>query len=217
MTMRRFQKAIANILVEISAVNFAPDSPRTFKSGLISPVYVDNRTIPYYPEKWRTVIDGFCDTIVQNELSFDVVAGIAAGGIPHSAAMGYRLLKPSVFVRKQPKEHGMKNRVEGGIVAGKRVLLVEDLITTGGSSLSGIQALRDSGGIVEHCIAIVRYDFADAARNFADANVVLHTLTTFPVIVTQAAEKGRFARHELEAINDWLEDPHGWAKRHGYA
>jgi orotate phosphoribosyltransferase len=214
--MRKTQESIANILIEIGAVSFAPDSPRTFKSGLISPVYVDNRIIPYYPEKWRRVINGFHDIITQKEISFGVVAGIAAGGIPHSAAIGYTLLKPSVFVRKQPKEHGMKNRVEGGDVTGKRVLLVEDLITTGGSSLSGIQALRDSGGIVEHCIAIVRYEFGDAEQSFIAANVILHTLTTFPVIVAQAAERGRFTKSNLEVINDWLEDPHGWARRHGY-
>jgi orotate phosphoribosyltransferase len=214
--MRKTQESIASILIEIGAVSFVPDSPRTFKSGIISPVYVDNRTIPFYPEKWHTVIDGFHDIIAQHEIPFDVVAGIATGGIPHSAAIGYTLLKPSVFVRKQPKEHGMKNRVEGGNVTGKRVLLVEDLITTGGSSLSGIQALRESGGIVEHCIAIVRYNLGDAKRRFTEANVTLHTLTTFPVIIAQAAEQGRFTKKNLEVITDWLDDPHGWARRHGY-
>lgn len=215
--MRKKQEELADILLEIGAVNFAPDAPRVFKSGLISPVYVDNRTIPFHPEEWRRVVDAFCNVIEQNGVSFDVIAGIAAGGIPHSAAIGFSLLKPSVFIRKQPKEHGMQNRVEGGVVEGKTVLLVEDLITTGGSSLSGVQALQDSGAIVEHCIAIVRYDFADATRNFADANITLHTLTTFPVIVAQAADQGRFSRRELEVIDDWLEDPHGWAERHGHA
>ena len=102
-------------------------------------------------------------------------------------------------------------------MTGKRVLLVEDLVTTGGSSLSGISALRESGAIVEHCIVIVRYDFAEAAQNFTDGHVALHPLTTFPVIVEQAANQGKFTATELAVINDWLQDPRGWAERHGFA
>jgi orotate phosphoribosyltransferase len=217
LTIRKTQETIANILIDIGAVGFAPDDPKTFKSGLISPVYVDNRTIPYYPEKWQHVINGFQETITIQNINFDIVAGVAVGGIPHSAALGYAMSKPSVFIRKQAKGHGLQNRVEGGDVSGKRVLLVEDLVTTGGSSLSGVQALRDSGATIEHCIVIVRYDFPEAITNFAEANIDLHTLTTFPIIVEQAAAQGKFTDNELAVINDWLSDPHGWGKRQGYA
>ena len=214
--MRNIAVEIAHILIEIGAVNFAPDAPKTFKSGIISPVYVDNRTIPFYPDKWRQVIDGFRETIASQNIDFDVVAGIAVGGVPHSAALGYAMGKPSVFVRKEAKEYGLQNRVEGGDVTGRRVLLVEDLVTTGGSSLSGISALRESGAIIEHCIVIVRYDFPEATQNFADGHIALHTLTTFPVIVEQAVNQGKFTDNELAVINDWLHDPRGWAGRHGF-
>src|SRR5262249_25593772 len=146
---------------------------------------------------------------------FDVIAGIEVGGIPHSAALGYSLLKPSVFVRKQAKEHGTQNRVEGGSVAGKRVLLVEDLVTTGGSSLSGVEALRQQGAVVEDCLAIVSDGFPQSIEAFAQAGVRLHTLTSFPVILREAGHY--FAGDDRAIIEDWLRDPTGWPQRHGFA
>lgn len=210
-----YQKEIAKSLLKIDAVGFKPKEPITFKSGIKSPVYVDNRKFPFYVEEWHKVIEGFSSLIEDKQLSFDLLAGIAAGGIPHSAALGYKINKPSVFVRKEAKEHGKKKRVEGGEVEGKKVLLVEDLVTTGGSSLSGIEALREEKAKVEDCLVIIAYGFKEAVESFAREKVNLHSLTTFPTVLEEALSQGKFNKEEYKIIQDWFNDPHGWAERQG--
>lgn len=201
-----FEKEIAKALLGIGAVGFKPNDPVTFKSGIVSPVYVDNRLFTSHPEEWKRVIDGFKEIIEKNDLPFDMIAGIEAGGISHSAVLGYTLDKPMVYVKKEFKEHGKKKRIEGGEVGGKRVLLIEDLITTGGSALSGVKTLREAGATVEDCLVIVSYDLKEAKDNFAEAKVNLHTLTSFPIILEEY----------MAIIEDWFKDPHGWAGRHGF-
>ncbi len=213
--MKNLSQQIASDLVTIGAVKFTPNAPIRFKSGILSPVYVDNRIIPYYTATWEKVIAQFIHVAKHNCEPFDVIAGIATGGIPHSAVLAYQLKAPSVYVRKEEKEHGLKNRVEGGDVSGKRVLLVEDMITTGGSSLSGVTSLRDSGATVTECVAIVSYNFPEAKTAFSEANMTLHTLTTFPVILAEAQELGLVTEQTANLITDWLSDPHGWANRQG--
>ena len=207
-------KAVATALLEIGAVGFSSENPITFKSGIISPVYVDNRRLPYYPEQWEVVINGFQDLIQTDKINFDVIAGVAVGGVPHSSALGFAMQQPSVFVRKEAKEHGKGQRVEGGDIAAKRVLLVEDLVTTGSSSLSGVEALRTEGAFVDSLIAIVSYGFEEAQENFAKDSVDLKTLTNFETILDIALELGKFGQAEYEIISDWFNDPHGWASRH---
>lgn len=204
---------VARALIEIGAVGFSPDQPVTFKSGILSPVYVDNRRLPFWPAQWQVVIHGFRKAVNDAQIAFDVIAGIETAGIPHSAALAYSLEKPSVFVRKQVKDHGTRSRIEGGDVREKRVLLVEDLVTTGSSSLSGVEALREDGAVVEDCLAIISYGFAEAVEAFDAAQVALHTLTAFDVVLDQALEMGRFGAREHEIVTGWLRDPHGWADR----
>ena len=207
---------VASALLDIGAVRFQPDNPITFKSGIKSPVYVDNRTIPYHPNHWQTIIQGFQQVIADNALDFDIVGGIATGGIPHSAALSYAIQVPSIYVRKEAKEHGTTSRVEGGAVTAKKVLLVEDMITTGGSSLNGAQALLDEGANVKTIIAIISYGFKEAYAHFDDAGINLLTLTTFPVVLDVAKQAGSISSDELDIVQDWFDDPHGWAKRHEY-
>ncbi|MCB9459614.1 MAG: orotate phosphoribosyltransferase [Anaerolineaceae bacterium] len=213
----RTQEAVAKALIEIGAVGFSPEAPITFKSGLISPVYVDNRRLPYHPEQWHTVIQGFADVITEKALAYDVIGGIAVGGVPHSSALAYEMQKPSIFVRKEAKEHGKKQRVEGGEVAQKTVLLVEDLVTTGGSSLSGVDALRDEGAIVTDLVAIVSYEFSASKTAFEDAHVQFHGLTNFATILAIAEADGIFTAEQGAVIQDWFDAPETWAERHGFA
>ena len=201
--MNDIAQQIARALLDIRAVVFTPNAPITFKSGIVSPIYVDNRRLPYEPNAWHQVIAGFRRVIDGNALDFDVIAGIETGGIPHSAALAYTLERPSVFVRKQPKEHGMKRRVEGGEVGSKRVLLIEDLITTGGSSLSGVEALRDEGSQVIACLAIFSYGFPQAADAFTHANLPLLTLTTLDAVLEAAEQTGYLASDALAVVRDW--------------
>jgi len=206
----RTETRIARALLEIEAVVFTPQNPITFKSGIKSPVYVDNRRLPFWPSQWQTIIEGFAQMIRDQAIHFDIIAGIETAGIPHSAALAYVLKKPSVFVRKQPKEHGTRSRIEGGNVQERRVLLIEDLVTTGGSSLAGVEALRDNGAVVEDCLCIISYGFAEAEQAFDAANVHLRCLAPFTAIVQEAEEMGRFGPGELDVVRAWMDDPYGW-------
>lgn len=205
--------AVAEALVDVQGVVFRPENPVTFKSGIQSPVYCDNRRLPFFPAQWRTVIEGFAELVAAKGLSFHVVGGIETAGIPHSSAFAFSTARPSVFVRKAPKEHGTKRRVEGGDVTGKTVLLIEDLVTTGGSSLSGVEALRAEGAEVHDCLAIISYGFAEATEQFAAAGVRLHALTTFADVLEVAQARGAIDDAGAATVRDWLRDPHGWAGR----
>lgn len=207
---------VASALLEIGAVGFSPDAPITFKSGIRSPVYVDNRRLPFHPPQWKAVIEGFAGCIRDNQLAQDVIAGVAVGGIPHSAALAYTLAAPSIFIRKESKEHGTQKRVEGGDVAGKQVLLIEDMVTTGGSSLDAVQALRDEGAVVQNVATIISYEFEEAVSAFNAAGVRLHKLTSFQHILAQAVEKDLIDQATKMSVEDWLNDPRGWAERHGF-
>ena len=213
--MDELQLKVAESLLELDLVGFSPDDPVTFKSGIISPVYIDNRQLPFFPQAWRTIIDGFRQMIDHHQLTFDAIAGIEAAGIPHSAALGYALQKPSLFVRKQVKTHGMGKQVEGGDVRAKRVLLVEDLVTTGSSSLNGVAALREAGAIVTDCLAITSYGLTATAQAFSNAQVQLHILAPFSTVLQAGMRVGRFSQQDSQIIETWLRDPHGWAVEQG--
>ena len=206
---------IAEALVSIGGVGFAPHAPITFKSGIKSPVYCDNRKFPFHPHAWGKVIHGFQQLIYDHHLPADVIAGIEAAGIPHSAALGFAMRKPSIFIRKEAKAHGSKKRVEGGDVAGRRVLLVEDLVTTGSSSLSGVEALRAEGATVTDCVAIISYGMPEAVEAFARAGVQLHPLTNFETVLQVATERGIIDETGAASVREWLDEPHGWAAHRG--
>lgn len=207
---------IARALLEIDAIGFSPDKPITFKTGMISPVYVDNRKLPFYPSRWTIIFEGFQKMIEDSLISFDILSGVETGGIPHSASLGFVLKRPSVFVRKAVKGHGTKKMVEGGDVVGKRVLLIEDHVTTGSSSLTAVQSLRDAGAIVEDCLSITSYEFPESQKAFQKAKVHLHTLTTFDDILREGVKMKKIQQSQVKVINDWIADPHGWGKKHGY-
>jgi orotate phosphoribosyltransferase len=206
---------VAGALLEIGAVGFVPDAPIRFKSGILSPIYIDNRRLPFHAAQWHIVVEGFRALIGREKLAYDVIAGVAVGGVPHSSALAYGLDMPSVFIRKEAKEHGTKKLVEGGDVSGKRVVLVEDLVTTGGSSLNAVNALRDEGAVVKDMLAIVSYGFDEAVQAFERSEVMLHTLTDFSAIAQVASEKNILDDAAMTVVQDWFNDPHGWAARQG--
>jgi orotate phosphoribosyltransferase len=206
---------IAEALIAIGGVGFRPGAPITFKSGIKSPVYCDNRRFPFWPAQWSNVIRGFEQLIAEQGIVVDVVGGVEAAGIPHSAALGFAMQKPSVFIRKEPKEHGTKKRVEGGDVAGRRVVLVEDLVTTGGSSLAAVEALRAEGAVVTDMLAIISYGFPEAVELFERAGVKLHATTDFETVLAVAKQQGVLSDADATVVQDWLTEPRGWAKRQG--
>ena len=207
------EKKVAQALLNIGAVGFNLENPITFKSGIVSPVYVDNRTFPFHPDAWRIIIESFADVIKKENIAVDVIAGVEAAGIPHSAGLGFFMKTPSVFVRKQAKEHGTKKMVEGGDVVGKKVLLIEDLVSTGISSLTAVKNIRAAGAIVKDCLVIVSYGFEEARDAFEKAEVKLHSLTSFPVILEEAEKMGKLNTAEVSKIKEWFTDPHNWSNK----
>lgn len=203
---------VAQALLSINAIKYVGDNPITFKSGILSPVYVDNRTIPYHPHAWKQIIEGFQSAITAHNVPFEVIAGVAVGGVPHSSALAYSLGMPSVFVRTETKQHGTSQLVEGGDVNGKTVLLVEDLITTGGSSLKGVDGLRGAGATLNHLLAIVSYGFDVAKEAFSQHSVSPITLTTFEHILSLGVETGYFTQEQADTISTWIESPYIWGQ-----
>ena len=203
-------EAVARALLDAGTVTLRPDEPVTFKSGLRSPVYVDNRRLISQPSPWRVVVQAFAAELPDEDV---VIAGVESAGIPHSSALAYAAGRPSVFVRKAAKEHGLARRIEGGDVAGRRTILVEDMVTTGGSSLSAVVALREAGAVVTDCLAIITYGFVEAGEAFAAAAVRLTTLTTFETVVAEAIVRAMIDRRGAELVRAWLADPHAWDER----
>ena len=201
---------IAVVLLSIGAVHFDPDNPIILRSGIKSPVYTDNRSLPYYPNRWRRVINGFERVIIARKIDYDIFAGIATAGIFHSSALAYRLARPSIFIRKEVKEHGTQKMIEGGNVEGLKVLLVEDLVTTGESSLAGVAVLRQAGATVTDCLAISSYGLPQAEENFAKAGVTLHALTDFAAIWQYARAKLGLAEDVIAAVDAWQANPYEW-------
>lgn len=201
---------IAQALLEIGAVGFRFDNPITFVSGILSPVYVDNRKLPYYPDQWQAVLQGMQSQFKQLSVQPEVIAGIETAGIPHSAALGLQTKTPSVFIRKKPKDHGTKSRIEGGEVANKHVLLIEDMVTTGGSSLRGVEALCEAGAIVQDCLVITSYEFEESKQTFEQANVVLHVLCPFAVVLQVAEDQGVISKTQALEVQVWMSNPRKW-------
>ena len=200
------QQKVAQALIKIGAVGFVPDNPITFKSGIISPVYIDNRKLPSYPKEWKVIIEGFAKIIKKEKIKVEVIAGVEAAGIPHSAALGFFTKIPSVFVRKELKDHGTKKMVEGGSVLNKHVLLIEDLVTTGRSSLSAVDNIRKAGGKISNCLVIVSYNFFSSKKAFSNAKVKLHAVTSFPVILEEAKKLGIVDAKTLMKIENWFRE-----------
>lgn len=208
--MHNVANRVASALLQANVVGFSFDDPVTFKSGIQSPVYIDNRKLIFAPEQWRIVIVAMQYVLEAQGCDYRIIAGIEAAGIPHSAVLAYTTKQPSIFVRKESKGHGLRRRVEGGDVTGQRVLLIEDQVTTGGSSLSGVEALRAEGAIVEDCLAITSYGFSESVQAFTDAGVRLHILTTFPVIAEVARDSQLIDQARHDDIIKWLENPVAW-------
>lgn len=214
--MSEIAKEIANILLDVRAITLSPSKPYRFVSGIFSPIYCDNRLLMSYPEKRKKIIDYFVEVIRERNLDFDVVAGIASSGIPHAAWIAERLGKPMIYIRKKTKEHGKENLIEGKLEKGQKVVIVEDLISTGSSSVNGVEAVRDQGGIVENCLAIFTYEMEKAKENFRNAKCELIPLSDFTTLIEVASERNYIKPEERLKTLEWNKDPQNWGKNMGF-
>lgn len=200
---------IAKILLDIKAVTLNLREPYRYSSGLLSPIYCDNRLIISYPEKRKRVIDALLHLIEENHLQFDVIAGTATAGIPHAAWIADRLNLPMVYVRDKSKIHGKKNQIEGNLEQGQKVLVVEDLISIGESAIAASLALCQFA-TVKDCITIFSYQLSNAQQNFANANLNYYTLSDFKTLIKVAVAEGYITEEERQKALAWNKDPKNW-------
>lgn len=199
------KKQIAQQLLSIGAVELRPNDPFTWASGVKSPIYCDNRLTMSYPEVRKAIADGLAETIRREYPDAQVIAGTATAGIPHAAWVAERLDLPMVYVRSKPKGHGQSNLIEGKIEPGQKAVVIEDLISKGGSVLQAAQALQDAGFEVAGIAAIFTYGLPQAQQAIQEAGFTFHTLTDFPALVEQAQESGAIAAEDLPMLSEWHE------------
>ena len=204
------QDKISEILLNLNAVMLRTKPPFRWASGILAPVYTDNRILMSYPREREFIVNSFIKLIRKNKIKFDGFAATATAGIPWAAWLSQKMRKPMVYVRSETKDHGRENLIEGKIDENKVYIVVEDLVSTGSSSLNTINAVREKKGVVEICISIFTYELEKAKSNFESTNVKLLTLTDFTSFVKTALKKKYISKEQLSHIMDWKRHPEGW-------
>jgi orotate phosphoribosyltransferase len=203
---------VAAMLLQIQAIKLNTEKPFTWASGWKSPIYCDNRLSLSFAEIRTSIKKGLIDAIKQNFFTVESIAGVATAGIAQGALVADAMELPFLYVRPKPKDHGMENLIEGRIEKNQKVVLVEDLVSTGGSSLKAAQALRDAGFDVLGMVCIFSYGFELATRNFYEANTSLIALSDYSYLLKTALEKRYITEEQLESLKAWRLDPSNWMK-----
>jgi len=203
-------KQIAQSLLQIKAIKLNPANPFTWASGWKSPIYCDNRKTLAYPAVRRQIAEAFAQLVKSQYPDVEVIAGVATGAIAHGLLVAEQLNLPFVYVRAKAKEHGLGNMIEGELQPNKKVVVVEDLISTGGSSLSALQALRTAQANVLGMVAIFTYGFEVAQKNFAEQKCELTTLSSYNVLIDEAVASGYVQPSDVEILRKWREAPDRW-------
>ena len=207
---------IARLLLDAGAVSLRPEQPFRLASGMLSPIYCDNRLLLGHVATRETISDALAAVIEHEIVGTEVIAGIATGGIAWAAWVAERLKFPMAYIRSSAKSHGRGQQVEGGVQTGQRVVLIEDLVSTGGSVLQGIAAMRDHGAIVAQCCVIFTYGMVAARDNFAAAGVQLISLTNLEALLAAAVADELITPEQQTLIADWAIEPATWGKRAGF-
>jgi len=205
-------KMISEYLMQIKAIKLEPTNPFTWASGWKSPIYCDNRKTLSYPEIRDFIKNEFVRIIKEKYPEVNVIAGVATGAIAQGALVADALNLPFVYVRSSQKQHGLENKIEGEANSGSKVVVVEDLISTGGSSLNAVDALRRAGLKVLGMVAIFTYGFPLAEENFNRAECKLYTLSDYSVLIEQALHKGYINNEDVNLLMKWRENPGEWGR-----
>ena len=208
--MNTLEKIFAAKLLNIKAIKLQPENPFTWASGWKSPFYCDNRKTLSYPDLRTFVKLEIARVVLENFPEVDAIAGVATGAIPQGALVADALCKPFVYVRSKPKDHGLENLIEGELKPGMKVVVIEDLISTGGSSLKAVEAIRKSGSEVVGMVASYTYGFDVAQKAFEEANVKLITLTNYEAVLEVALETGYITESQIPMLNEWRANPSEW-------
>ncbi len=204
------EKAVAEKLLQINAIKLSPQQPFTWASGWKSPIYCDNRKALSYPYIRDFIKSEMCSVIFEKFPEADVLAGVATAGIPWGAMAADQLKLPFIYVRPKPKEHGLSNQIEGELEKGQKVLVIEDLISTGKSSLQVCDVLKASGADVIGMVSIFTYGFEIAENAFKNAHIPYYSLTNYQTLISLALDKGTIASEEQNTLLNWSADPANW-------
>lgn len=210
--MMNLEKQIASYLLQIKAIKLDPSKPFTWASGWKSPIYCDNRKILSYPSIRQYVTHSFAELVTKKYPDAEVIAGVATGAIGFGALVAEKLGLPFVYVRPASKSHGLGNQVEGDLKSGQKTVVIEDLISTGQSSLNAVQSLRESGAEVLGMFAIFSYGFEEASENFRKAGCDFQSLSNYEILIQQALENGYIQDSQLNTLKIWRENPSVWGK-----
>ena len=210
--MNTIAQKVAQSLLQIKAIKLSPANLFTWASGWHSPIYCDNRKILSFPETRRLVYESFAEVIAAKYPDADIIAGVATGAIAHGVLVAEKMGKPFIYVRSAPKGHGLGNQIEGSLPEGAKVVVVEDLISTGGSSLKAVEALRKDGCEVIGMLAIFTYGFPVASEKFSEADVELTTLSNYGAVLEHLLKTEFIGEEEMETLKEWRKDPANWLK-----
>jgi orotate phosphoribosyltransferase len=208
---KEIAQKIAEILLDIKAIKLSPNAPFTWASGLRSPIYCDNRIALSYPENRTYIKESIVSTIRNNYSDVEVIAGVATAGIPQGALVAEEMGLPFVYIRSSAKSHGMTNKIEGKLEQGKNVVVIEDLVSTGKSSLNAVDAIRDAGANVMGMVAIFTYGLNIATQNFEKYNCDLIALSNYDTMINMAINKDYVGENDKNSLLDWRQDPQKWS------
>lgn len=217
-----YAKKLISISLNIDAVKLNTKNPFQWASGYYMPIYNDNRIFLEDKAYRELIAEAFIEIMKDNKIEVDVIAGTSTAGIPHATTLADKLNLPLTYVRDKPKGHGLENSIEG-IHAEKgfehkKVLLIEDLISTGGSSIKAVQAIRDASGDINACLSIFSYGLQNASTNFASLNPLCqsHSIISYDALIAVAVEEKYISKKEFESLKEWRMDPFGWGEKHGF-
>ena len=210
MNMENIDKIIAEQMIKVNAATFSVAQPYILPSGLQSPVYTDNRRLLAYPSVRKTITKAFIDVINENFSDVEIIAGVATGAVAWGTMVAEELGKPFVFVRPRARDLGKEPKVEGVIERNQKVVIIEDLISSGKSSLVTAEALHASGAIILGMVALFSYNFATTRRNFEYANIELHTLCNYEQLLDQALAQGIIKESDIDTLKEWSINPTTW-------
>jgi len=210
--MESTQIEVTKKLLEINTIKISPKTPFTWASGWKSPIYCDNRKILSYPKTRDFIRDNFVDVIREKYPQAEVIAGVATGAIAMGVLVADVLGLPFIYIRSKPKDHGLENLIEGDLIPNQKVVIIEDLVSTGVSSLKAAEAVANFGGDVIGMVSIFTYNFALAKENFKKAKIELTSLSRYTVLIDTAVELGEITKDEVETLMKWREDPANWGK-----
>ncbi len=217
-----YSEKLASIALDMGAIRLSPDKPFCWASGYYMPIYNDNRTLLASPEARATIASAFTEILASLDFDPDNIAGTSTAGIPHATTLSDKLQKPLSYVRSSNKDHGLKNKIEGlgrrKSYEGEKVLLIEDLISTGGSSISAVEAILEAGGVIPYCLAIFSYGFKESKEAFSliEPKCEAKTILDYDYVIEIAEKRGYIKSADKEMLLEWSSSPFEWGEKHGF-